>query len=143
MDLHFMKKAFDLAQTAFDDGEIPVGAIVVNNDMIIGRGYNQVERLQDATAHAEMIAITSASEFLNSKYLKDCTFYVTLEPCLMCATAAKWAQVNRVVFGAYDVQEGFHSTNVSVFPKRVKIIPGVMEAECAGLVNDFFEKIRE
>lgn len=106
-DIHFMKEALRMAQQAFDAGEVPVGAVVVWNDKIIGRGYNQVEQLADSTAHAEMIAITAACNTIGAKYLSEATLYVTLEPCLMCAGAMYWSKLGRVVFGASDAKNGY------------------------------------
>lgn len=138
----FMKKAFDLALQAKEEGEIPVGALVVYNNMIIGKGYNQSEKLKDATAHAEMIAITAAAEFLNSKYLKQCTLYVTLEPCLMCGGAMMWSQVAQIVYGAKDSERGCFSTEHHLLPKRTHIVAGIMEAECSTIMKDFFMEKR-
>jgi tRNA(adenine34) deaminase len=107
LDNYFMAEALRMAQDAYDEGEIPVGAVVVIGERIIGKGYNQTERLNDVTAHAEMLAITAASEYLGGKYLQDCTLYVTLEPCVMCAGALYWTQMKRVVFGASDEKRGY------------------------------------
>lgn len=139
---HFMRKALDLAKQAEDEGEVPVGAVVVYKDQIIAKGYNQTERLVDSTAHAEMIAITAAEEYMNSKYLKDCTLYVTLEPCLMCGGAIQWSQVGQVVFGAKDEEKGCVSTGMNMFPKKTKIIPNVLAEECGELVLNFFQSKR-
>jgi tRNA(adenine34) deaminase len=138
----FMKKALTLAQQAFEEDEVPIGAIVVCNNQIVGKGYNQVEKLKDATAHAEMLAITAASEFLNSKYLIDCTLYVTIEPCIMCAGALKWSQVGTIVYGASEPNMGFQSKNVDVFPEKTQIISGVIADECAELMLNFFKAKR-
>jgi tRNA(adenine34) deaminase len=138
----FMKKALQLAQQAYDEDEVPIGALVVCNNQIIGKGYNQVERLKDATAHAEMLAITAASEFLNSKYLEDCTIYITIEPCIMCAGAIKWSQIGTIVYGAAEPKMGFQSKEVDVFPEKTKIISGILEEECAGLIREFFRAKR-
>lgn len=132
-----MNEALKQAGRAFDDGEIPVGAVVVCEGQIISRAYNQVERLRDPTAHAEMIAITSASNFLASKYLNQCTLYVTLEPCAMCRGAIAEAQLGRVVFGAFD------NSSRPAGPKKDKVTGGVMELECEALLRDFFDKLRE
>jgi tRNA(adenine34) deaminase len=138
----FMKKALTLAQQALEEDEVPIGAIVVCNNQIVGKGYNQVEKLKDATAHAEMLAITAASEFLNSKYLIDCTLYVTIEPCIMCAGALKWSQVGTIVYGASEPNMGFQSKNVDVFPEKTQIISGVIADECAELMLNFFKAKR-
>lgn len=144
-DTRFMKLAMDQALRALESDEVPIGAVVVLGNQIIAKGYNQVETLKDATAHAEMIALTSAANYLNSKYLKDCTLYVTLEPCLMCASALKWSQVGRIVFGAYDVQHGFtkyHTdTNLILHPKTL-YNGGIERDSCAALVTQFFKSKR-
>ncbi|MFT4970052.1 MAG: tRNA(adenine34) deaminase [Chitinophagales bacterium] len=138
----FMRKALELAQQAREEGEVPVGAIVVYKDMIIGKGYNQSERLVDATAHAEMIAITAAADYLNSKYLKDCTLFVTLEPCIMCGGAAQWSQLSQIVYGASDTSKGCFSTNKHLLPKKTKTTAGLLADECAELINSFFKEKR-
>lgn len=138
----FMQKALNLALQAYDEGEVPVGAILVHNNMIIGKGYNQVERLRDATAHAEMIAITSAAEYLNSKYLIDCTLYVTLEPCLMCGGALVWSQVPKIVYGASDENNGCISTAKHLFPKKVQIENGYLQEACQEILLQFFREKR-
>ena len=139
----FMKEALKEAVRAYEDGEVPVGAVMVCDGRIIGRGHNQTERLKDATAHAEMIAITSATAWLGSKYLKDCTLYVTLEPCVMCAGALNWSQLSRLVFGASDVQRGYSLISDPLLHPRTEIVRGVMVEECERLIRDFFRKIRE
>lgn len=138
-----MREALKEANKAFDDDEVPIGAVIVLNDHIIARGYNQVERLHDATAHAEMIAITSASNALGSKYLKDCTLYVTLEPCLMCAQALAWSQVPYICFGAYDSKQGFSSRCEDLFHKQVKVAGGILTEECGELIKQFFKLKRD
>lgn len=140
---YFMKKALDLAKQAFEENEIPIGAIIVSNERIIGKGYNQVEKLGDATAHAEMIAITSAADFLNSKYLKKCTMYVTIEPCVMCGGALKWSQIDKIVYGASEDKFGFFSEEIKGLPKKVEVVSGVMEDECSELLLEFFKLKRE
>ncbi|MGB0885979.1 MAG: nucleoside deaminase [Chitinophagales bacterium] len=139
----FMQKALDLAKQAYEEGEIPIGCVIVSGERIIGKGYNQVEKLGDATAHAEMIAITAASDFLNSKYLKNCTLYVTIEPCVMCGGALKWSQINKIVYGAPEENFGFWSKEVSGIPKKVEILGGIMEEECSALILNFFKERRE
>ena len=136
-DVYFMKKALLEAQTAFDKGEVPVGAIIVFKDQIIARAYNLTETLNDVTAHAEMQAFTAASDFLGGKYLKDCTLYVTLEPCQMCAGASYWTQIGKIVFGASEPQRGFEKLGTKLHPKT-KVISGVMEEECSLLLKRFF-----
>ena len=143
----FMARAFMLAEHAYDEGEVPVGAIVVHNDQIIGKGYNQVQRLNDPTAHAEMLAISAACETLNEKYLSDCTLYVTLEPCPMCAGASVWSKLGTVVFGASDAVAGgcgsvFNIAENNQLNHKVSVIQGVMEAECEYLMKQFFKEKR-
>ena len=138
----FMKEALKEAVRAYEDGEVPVGAVMVCDGRIIGRGHNQTERLKDATAHAEMIAITSATAWLGGKYLKDCTLYVTLEPCVMCAGALNWSQLSRLVFGASDIQRGYSLISDPLLHPRTEIVRGVMVEECEQLIRDFFRKIR-
>lgn len=146
-DRHFMKAAMREAQLAFDEGEVPVGAVVVKDGAVLGKGRNMVEQLQDATAHAEMIAITAASESLNSKHLEGCTLYVTLEPCPMCAGALVWARVSRLVFGAFDEKAGGCSSlyNIPRDPRlnhTVQIVSGIEEEAAAALLTDFFRARR-
>ena len=140
-DIYFMKKAFQEAEIAFDKGEVPVGAVIVFKDQIIARAHNLTERLNDVTAHAEMQAFTSASDYLGGKYLKDCTLYVTIEPCQMCAGASYWAQIGKIVFGARDVQRGCISMKTTLHPKT-KMIGGVLEEECGKLLSRFFVEKR-
>lgn len=139
-DIHFMKAAFQEAQKAFDQDEVPVGAIIVLENRIIARAHNLTERLTDVTAHAEMQAITSASEYLGAKYLKGCTLFVTLEPCAMCAGALAWAQIDRIVFGAKDVNKKY--VDAHIYHPKTKIEYGLMEAECSDLLKAFFKKKR-
>lgn len=141
-DEHYMRKAYNLALQAFDEDEVPVGAVVVCENRIIGTGYNQVERLKDVTAHAEMIAITAACEYLGSKYLTDCTLYVTLEPCSMCAGVIHWAQIGKVVFGAKDLKKGFTRYSPPLLIDKVEIENGIMENDCSTLVKEFFARKR-
>lgn len=137
-DHHYMQQAYALAQRAYAEGEIPIGAIVVLNQHIVGRGYNQTERLQDPTAHAEMLAITAATETLGSKYLVDCTLYVTIEPCVMCAGASRWAQLRRIVFGAAEPKVGFSQHGMGLLHPKTVLEGGVMEEECRSLMQQFF-----
>jgi len=139
---YFMKKAIELAKQAYEENEVPIGAVIVSNERIIGKGYNQVEKLGDATAHAEMIAITAAADFLNSKYLKNCTLYVTVEPCVMCGGALKWSQINKIVYGAKEEKFGFFSEKIKGLPKKVEIVSGVMQEECSELMLTFFKERR-
>ncbi|MDC6383774.1 nucleoside deaminase [Flagellimonas taeanensis] len=136
-DNYFMKKALQQAETAFEIGEVPVGAVVVVNNRIIGSAHNLTERLRDVTAHAEMQAITAASNFLGGKYLHGCTLYVTLEPCQMCAGALYWSQVSKVVYGAADLERGFSVVGGNLHPKT-EILGGVMENEASELLKRFF-----
>jgi tRNA(adenine34) deaminase len=143
-DEHFMRQALVQAQTAFDEDEVPIGAVVVINNKIIARGYNQVEKLQDPTAHAEIIALTSAFNYLGSKYLMDATLYVTIEPCLMCAGAMYWSKIGRVVYGAADEKNGYlHITaEKSPFHPKTEVVKGVLQHECAELIRTFFKQKR-
>lgn len=143
----FMFEAFKLAEIAFEEGEVPVGAVVVHENRIIGKGYNQVELLKDPTAHAEMIAISSACSTLEQKYLSGCTLYVTLEPCPMCSGALVWSKIDRLVFGAMDEKAGgcgsrFNITANSDMNHKIEIIQGVMEADASWLLKEFFSKKR-
>ena len=142
-DEYFMKLALKEAQYAYEEDEVPVGAIMICNNRIIGKGYNQTERLKDVTAHAEMIAITAAANYLGSKFLEDCTLYVTLEPCLMCASALKWARISRLVFGAPDVKAGYSMMPGLVLHPKTEVTRGVLENECGSLVTEFFRQKRE
>lgn len=136
-DIYYMQQALKEARYAFDEGEIPIGAVVVCNDSIIARTHNLTERLKDVTAHAEMMAITSAANHLGGKYLTECTLYVTLEPCVMCAGALSWAQIGRIVFGAADEKRGFSRIGGILHPKT-DVIGGVMSGECKELIQSFF-----
>ena len=140
-DEYFMNIAYQQAELAFDRGEIPVGCIIVADNMVIAKAHNLTETLNDVTAHAEMQAITSASEFLGGKYLKNCTMYITLEPCVMCAGALAWSQISKVVIGARDEQRGFINKNLSLHPKT-EIITGMMEDDCSWIVKEFFRNRR-
>lgn len=141
-DAYFMKKALQEAEMAFEKGEIPVGAVVVVEDRIIARSHNLTELLQDVTAHAEMQAITSAAHFLGGKYLKNCSLYVTLEPCQMCAGALYWSQLSKVVYGASDEQRGFVQLGTQLHPKT-QVISGVLAEESADLMKRFFAQRRK
>lgn len=137
-----MKKAFAEAVTAFEKGEIPVGAIVVANGKIIARAHNLTETLNDVTAHAEMQAITAAANFLGGKYLNECTLYVTLEPCVMCAGALGWSQIGKIVYGANDEKRGFQRFAPKALHPKTEITGGVFETECAELMQEFFKQKR-
>jgi tRNA(adenine34) deaminase len=141
-DEYFMKQAFLEAQKAFDADEVPVGAVIVCKNQIIARGHNLTEQLTDVTAHAEIQAITAAAQYLGAKYLKECTLFVTLEPCCMCAGALYWSQIDRVVFAARDAKRGASSTGTSLYHPATLVENGVMEAECSQLLKDFFVKKR-
>lgn len=136
-DAYFMKKALQEAEAAFDKDEIPVGAVVVINNTIIARAHNLTETLNDVTAHAEMQAITAATNYLGGKYLTDCTLYVTLEPCQMCAGALYWSQISRIVYGAADHKRGFKVLKTKLHPKT-KVVGGILENEAADLLKRFF-----
>ena len=141
-DEEYMRKALMEAQRAFDEDEIPVGAIIVCQDKIISRAHNLTEMLHDVTAHAEMQAITSATNMLGGKYLVDCTLYVTVEPCLMCAGALGWSQISRIVYGCADPKRGYHTFCQKPFHKKTLVEGGVLTEECAALMTDFFSKKR-
>jgi tRNA(adenine34) deaminase len=141
-DDYFMRKALLEAQTAFERNEIPVGAVIVHDNRIIARGHNLTEALNDVTAHAEMQSITAAASYLGGKYLIDCTMYVTLEPCQMCAGALYWSQISRLVYGASDEKRGYTSTNVQLHPKT-KVTKGILENDCSQLMQDFFQRKRK
>ena len=136
-DNYFMKRAMQEAEIAFENGEVPVGAVIVVNNRIIGRAHNLTERLRDVTAHAEMQAITAASNFLGGKYLQGCTLYVTLEPCQMCAGALYWSQISKVVYGASDLERGFSVMGGHLHPKT-EVVGGVMEREASEMLKRFF-----
>jgi tRNA(adenine34) deaminase len=140
----FMAQALKEAQKAFDADEVPVGAVVVMNNKIIARGHNQVEMLNDSTAHAEIIALTAAFNFLGSKYLPDATLYVTIEPCIMCSGALYWGKIGKIVYGADDEKNGYkHLTgNNSPFHPKTIVESGVMKEECAALMKQFFKEKR-
>jgi tRNA(adenine34) deaminase len=138
-DERFMQEALKEARKAFDADEVPVGAVIVSDNRIIARGHNLTERLTDVTAHAEMQAITAAASYLGGKYLTECTLYVTLEPCLMCAGALHWAQIKRIVFGAHDQKRGYARIAAPVLHPKTEVVGGVMEAECAELMKSFFQ----
>ena len=140
-DAYFMKRALDEASIALEKNEVPIGAVIVINNKIIARGHNLTERLNDVTAHAEMQAFTAAAAYLGGKYLKDCTLYVTLEPCQMCAGASYWTQIGKIVFGAYDTNRGYQHYKTTLHPKT-KVVGGVLEDACSSLIKDFFKNKR-
>lgn len=141
-DEYFMQQALAEAREAAEQGEVPIGAVVVCADRIVARAHNLTETLVDVTAHAEMQAITAAANYLGGKYLTECTLYVTVEPCLMCAGALAWSQIARVVYGADDDKRGFHTFCTAPFHKRTQITSGVLADECAKLITDFFRSRR-
>jgi tRNA(adenine34) deaminase len=141
-DTYFMREALKEAKKAYDADEVPVGAIIVANGTIIAKGHNLTERLNDVTAHAEMQAFTAAAESLGGKYLKDCTLYVTLELCPMCAGAAYWTQISRVVFGAKDEKRGFTKIPSPILHPTTEVIGGILEKECAELLVSYFRAKR-
>lgn len=141
-DEHFMKQALREAEKALEEKEIPVGAVVVANNRIIAKAYNQVQRLNDVTAHAEMLAITSAQNYLGSKYLDQCSLFVTLEPCVMCGGALYWSQIERVVIGARDEKRGFTHVSKDILHPKTAVSFGLLEHESGMLVSDFFKKMR-
>ncbi|MCC7533639.1 MAG: nucleoside deaminase [Bacteroidia bacterium] len=141
-DTYFMQIAYKEAQKAFELGEIPVGAVVVSNNKVIGKGHNLTEQLNDVTAHAEMQAITAATNYLGAKYLTDCTLYVTLEPCVMCGGALYWSKISKVVFGTKDEKQGAGRLGNLYHPKT-EIVSGIMESECKQLLQVFFDRLRK
>ena len=141
-DKIYMRKALQEAEAAFNEGEIPIGAVVVCKDRVIARAHNLTETLHDVTAHAEMQAVTQAANELGGKYLTDCTLYVTVEPCLMCAGALAWSQISRIVYGASDDKRGYHTMCAAPFHPKTVITAGVLADECSQLMTDFFKKKR-
>lgn len=141
-DEFYMQQALREARAARDEEEIPIGAVIVCGGKIVARAHNYTERLHDVTAHAEMIAFTSAAETLGSKYLPECTLYVTVEPCAMCAGAAGWTQIGRIVYGARDEKRGFEKLGHAMLHPKTEVVGGVMEEECSELMKDFFRKKR-
>ena len=141
-DEQFMRKALYEAQRAAEEGEIPIGAVIVCNDRIISRAHNLTEKLHDVTAHAEMQAITAAADLLGGKYLSGCTLYVTVEPCVMCAGAIGWAQIGRIVYGASDEKRGYQLYAPRALHPKAVVTRGVLEAECRQMMQDFFKQKR-
>jgi tRNA(adenine34) deaminase len=142
-DLQFMKAAFEEAKTAFDKQEVPVGAVIVCNEVIIARAHNLTETLKDPTAHAEMQAITAATNYLGGKYLTDCKIYVTLEPCPMCAGALNWSQITELVYGAGDEKRGYSTISGELLHPKTKVSKGILENECKELMVSFFKTKRK
>lgn len=141
-DDYFMRQALNEAQFAFDKGEVPIGAVVVCQGRIIARAHNLTETLNDVTAHAEMQAITAAANVLGGKYLTNCTLYVTLEPCPMCAGGLLWSQISKIVYGAKDEKKGYTLFSPSILHVKTQIVSGILEQECASLMKDFFRQRR-
>ncbi len=142
LDEKFLTEALREARKAAEEGEIPIGAVVVSRGRIIGSGHNMTERLHDATAHAEMIAVTAATESIGAKYLADCTLYVTVEPCPMCAGALNWSQIGRIVYGAPDPRRGYSLYSPSLLHPKTEVLGGILSEECAALMLDFFREKR-
>lgn len=142
-DEYFMREALKEARKAFEIGEVPVGAVVVCQNRIIARAHNQTEKLTDATAHAEMLAVTAAANYLGSKYLSECTLYVTLEPCVMCAGALHWVQLQKLVFGASDIQRGYSLVSSPLLHPKTEIAKGIQAAESKALIDEFFKRLRK
>ncbi len=141
-EAYYMKQALQEAQKAFERGEVPVGAVVVCRERIIARSHNLTETLNDVTAHAEMQAITAAANYLGGKYLNECTLYVTVEPCVMCAGAIGWSQLGKLVFGAADEKRGYQRFAPNALHPKTTVLSGLLEEECATLMKDFFKKKR-
>jgi tRNA(adenine34) deaminase len=141
-DEYFMREALREANKALAAGEVPVGAVVVCKNRIIARGHNQTEKLTDATAHAEMLSITAAANHLGSKYLNECTLYVTLEPCSMCAGALHWTQLQKLVYGASDLQRGYSLVSTPLLHPKTEVVKGIQAAECKQLLDTFFKRLR-
>ena len=142
-DEKYMRMALNEAERALAKREVPIGAIVVAGDRVIGRGHNLVETLCDATAHAEMQAITAAMTTLGGKYLSDCTLYVTVEPCVMCGGALAWSQIGRVVYGAKDPKRGYSTYSERIMHPKTEVVEGVLKEECEALMSDFFASLRK
>jgi len=142
-DEYFMNEALKEAKIAFEEDEIPIGAIVVCNERIIAKAHNLTERLNDVTAHAEMQAFTAAADFLGGKFLDECTLYVTVEPCVMCAGASYWSRIGKIVFGATDNKKGYLKINDRLLHPKTKVIPGVLEKECGELMTTYFKQKRD
>ena len=145
-DEYFMNEALKQGEIAFDKKEIPVGAVIVSNNKIVARAHNQTETLTDSTAHAEILALTSAFDYFGAKYLPDCTLYVTLEPCTMCAGALYWSQIGKVVIGANDEKRGYSrlkKNNDTILHPKTKLVEGVLSEQCRNIMTQFFKKLRE
>ena len=141
-DEYFMKQALNQAEIAYSEDEVPVGAIIVSENKIIAKAYNQTQKLTDVTAQAEIIAYSSATQYLDNKYLPKCTLYVTLEPCVMCAGMLKWAQFEKIVFGATDLKNGAGEVSDEIYHKKTEVVSGVMSTECGEILTRFFQNKR-
>jgi len=141
-DEYFMKEALKEAQKAFDEDEVPIGAIVVCNDRIIARAHNLTERLNDVTAHAEMQAFTAAADYLGGKFLEECSLYVTIEPCVMCAGASYWSRIGKIIYGAKDEKKGYSKIKSELLHPKTEVISGILENECVELMSTFFKNKR-
>ncbi|HEY0262041.1 MAG TPA: nucleoside deaminase [Chitinophagales bacterium] len=141
-DEHFMRLALNEAKQAEAEDEVPIGAVIVANGKVIGKGYNQTERLKDVTAHAEMLAITAAANYLDAKFLETCTLYVTLEPCPMCAAALRWARIGKIVYAAPDEKLGYSTISTKLLHPKTELQTGVLQHECATLITNFFKQKR-
>ena len=140
---YFIREALKEAKKSYEQGEIPIGALIVYNNKIIARAHNLTEKLNDVTAHAEILAITSATHFIGAKYLNDCTIYVTIEPCPMCAGAIAWAQLSTLVFGAYDLKRGYSLFSENILHPKTQVIKGVLAEECKTIMQNFFIERRK
>ena len=141
-DEFFMKEALRQAEMAYEENEIPVGAVIVCNNRIIAKAHNQIEKLNDSTAHAEMIALTAAFNYLGSKYLSDCSIYVTLEPCIMCAGALFWAHIGKLIFGSSDPKRGYRTSNSQILHPKTEVFNGILSKESKQILDKFFNNIR-
>jgi len=141
-DDHFMREALKQAEIAMEEKEIPVGAVIVCNNRIIARAYNQTEKLNDSTAHAEMIALTAAFNYLGGKYLPDCSIYITLEPCIMCAGALYWSQIGKLIFGTSDLKRGYRTAKSTILHPKTKVTEGILAQDCKQILDKFFNTIR-
>jgi len=141
-DTQYMQIALNEAKIALSENEVPIGAVVVCHDKIIAKAHNQTETLNDATAHAEMLAITGAMATLGSKYLKDCTLYITVEPCIMCAGAIHWSQISRIVYGTKDPKKGYSNYSNKIFNPKIEVLSGILESDCLNILSLFFKDLR-
>ena len=141
-DEHFMKEALKEAQKAFEKDEVPIGAVIVCNNMIIARAHNLSEQLIDPTAHAEMQAFTSATNYLGAKFLEDCTLYVTVEPCVMCAGASYWSRIGKIVYGARDEKKGYSNIGNKIIHPKTEVVSGILEQKCASMMTNYFKQKR-